>query len=97
MWPGLSMDGGGHWPGSPQGFALEQLAPVTCSISRTPGDHIASNTPDTPHYYHNGNAGSCAADDEMNSYCSVPNATYLTKRGFSQQMKDKKRRGSGMP
>ena len=35
---------------SPQGLALEQLAPVTCSISRAPGDHIASNTPDTLHY-----------------------------------------------
>ena len=50
---------------SPQGFALEQLAPVTCSISRAPGDHIASNTPDTLHYYHNGNGGSCAGDDGM--------------------------------
>ena len=78
---GLSMEVGGRV--SPLGFALQQLAPVTCSISRTPGDHIASNTPDTPHHYHNGNGGSCAADDEMNSYCSVPNATYLTKRGFS--------------
>ena len=43
---GLSMEVGGRV--SPLGFALQQLAPVTCSISRTPGDHIASNTPETP-------------------------------------------------
>ena len=63
----LSTDGGqpARTQVSPQGFALHQAAPVTCSISRTPGDHIASNTPDTIHYYHNGNGGSYHGDDQV--------------------------------
>ena len=65
--------------GSPQGFAPPQLAPVTCSISNSPGDHRAGNKPDIHHYYHNDDGGSYRDDDSAMTMSDCRFKTTITE------------------
>ena len=56
-----------------------QLAPVTCSISNSPGDHRAGNKPDIHHYYHNDDGGSYRDDDSAMTMSDCRFKTTITE------------------
>ena len=77
-----------------------QLAPVTCSISNSPGDHRAGNKPDIHHYYHNDDGGSYRDDDSamtMSNYIFKTTTTKARYPGSSHQTENSSGRGIGMP